>query len=72
MSHEPSEREGEDPTGGSPSREKKDGCELDRKCNGADVKVFGGVGGKPDLLLLTMLVPFAPFIDSGGKELEKL
>jgi hypothetical protein len=72
VSPEPSERAGEGPIGGSPSREKKEGCELDRECNGADVKVFRGVGGKPGLLLLTVLVPFVPFIDSGGKALEKL
>lgn len=73
MSPEPSERAGEGAIGGSVSTAKKEGCELDRECNGADVKVFGGVGGKPDLLLLTMVVPLLiPFAGSGGKALEKL
>lgn len=73
VSPEPSEREGEGTKGGIASREKKEGCELDRVCNVADVKLFGGVGGKPGLLLFRMLAPFVPVpTGSGGRAEEKL
>lgn len=72
MSPEASERAGEGANGGMVSREKKElGCEVERECIGADVNGFGGVGGKPGLLLLTLFMALGC---SGGKALavEKL